>query len=149
MALAEAEALKLQAGLEDLTRLEKGGDQAEGLEEEGGSAGNLNEVKIANFEIGILGIVWGRISTTGSGLIMMDWNLLLPKLFFSHRDFAASRLRVTPLISQEGPRRREEAMIADLRNYPAMKNELPFNVVETSLATGYDQMATDYNHRDE
>jgi len=39
-------------------------------------------------------------------------------------------------------------MIADLRNYPAMKKELPFNVVETLLATGYDQMATDKNHRD-
>ena len=101
---------------------------AEGLEEEGGSAGNLNEVKIANFEIGILGIVWGRISTTGSGLIMMDWNLLLPKLFISHRDFAALRLRVIPLISHEDHRRREEAMIADLKHYPAMKKELPFTL---------------------
>jgi len=40
-------------------------------------------------------------------------------------------------------------MIADLRNYPAMKNELPFNVVETSLATGYDQNGYGhYNHKD-
>ena len=44
------------------------------------------------------------------------------------RDFAASRLRVIPLISHEGPRRREEAMIADLRHYPAMKKELPFTL---------------------
>ena len=46
----------------------------------------------------ILGIVWGWISTTGSGLIK---NLFLPKLFHSHRDFAASRLRVIPLVSRE------------------------------------------------
>ncbi|MEI6102707.1 MAG: tetratricopeptide repeat protein [Methanothrix sp.] len=32
-------------------------------------------------------------SGTGSGLIV-GWNLFMPKLFFSHRDFAASRLRV-------------------------------------------------------
>jgi hypothetical protein len=57
--------------------------QAEGLGEEGGSAGNLNE---------------------------------------------ASRLRVIPLISHEGPRRREEAMIAELWHYPAMKKELPFTL---------------------
>ena len=44
-----------------------------------------------------------------------------------------------PVTLREGPRRREESMIADLRNYPAIKKELPFNVVETSLATGYDQ----------
>ncbi|MHB8118266.1 MAG: hypothetical protein ACYDHX_06015 [Methanothrix sp.] len=110
---------------EDLTMLEKGGDQAEGLEEEGGGAGNLNEVKIANFEIGIRWIVWGWISTTGSGLIM-DWNLLLLKLLFSHRGFEG--LRVIPWISHEGPRRREEAMIGDLWHYPAMKKELPFTL---------------------
>jgi hypothetical protein len=40
----------------------------------------------------------------------------------------ASRLRVIPLISPEGPRRREEAMIADLRHYPAMKKRSLFTL---------------------
>jgi hypothetical protein len=67
----------------ELILLEKEVTQAEGLGEDGGGAGNLNET---------------------------------------------SRLRVIPLISHEGPRRREEAMIADLWHDPAMKNELPFTL---------------------
>jgi len=121
------------------------------LEKKAEALGIWTRWRSPTLRLGILGIVWGWISTTGSVLIM-DWNLVLPKLFFSHRDFAASRLRVIPLISHEGHRRREEAMIADLRHDPAMKKELPFtlcvlcgwNVVIHWLC----QMATDYNHRD-